>query len=583
MIYFSFSFQISLAIGLVASDKLDRTYLPPPGAQFSGGDLSSHDAPLEPPNQFSGQGPVLGGKGAQSNFGINRKPVNFGDKILKVPVTTTSYAFSQTTTYPPGENFETTAFPINPVTGLPIGLEEGNFSFGSIPGQAPNSGTNIQSGFVPQGSTSVPISNGSPGYDQYANQPLSQYPGKNVITRVGAPQVSESVHPGQNLDQLQYTTGEQVSSEQQVFQPTGAGQNRIIPGGVAQFSGDQRLVQYSDSQKVRGQQGFVPSTGSLKNLQPAGNKQGVSYDASQGTYTGQPINVQLLDGTQPTQPSYQNQDHNIGRIPSQYQNGNQNYETSVPTGSVNVYQPGTTTSTVPSSYDNSVSSTTPFPAVPSTNSAYSSVGPVYRPERPQAAADRSAVILNYENIRTPNGYSYSYDTSNGIHADENGIVDNGTKAQGSYSYIGDDGKLYSVIYTADENGFLPRGDHLPTPPPIPEAIQKIIEQAAKDKAAGIIHDGMLIYRTAFSLAFKILNCSRENLDCNLRHFFNYFTIDLLDGKLFNHTNALFLSIQLHFMIALKMTISYDTLYVRLAVAKPVELLHQSYKIKLHLR
>lgn len=44
--------------------------------------------------------------------------------------------------------------------------------------------------------------------------------------------------------------------------------------------------------------------------------------------------------------------------------------------------------------------------------------------------------------------------------------------QGSYSYTGPDGVLYTITYIADENGFRAEGAHIPTPPPIPEAIQK---------------------------------------------------------------------------------------------------------------
>ena len=489
---------------------------------------------MEPPHHpHSGPGPI-GGQEIQPNFGINEEPLNFGDKIPKVPVTTTSYAFSQTTTYPPGESFETTVLPINPVTGLPIQLEQGlqNFPNGPTQGQqniqllpgytqtqSPKYGTNVQPGFGPQGSTSAPINNGIPGYNQFSNQPLNQYPGQNVITPGGASDIAGSVYPDQNQGQLQYPGG-QSNTDQQGFLPTGApdrldqypGQNVVNPGGVVQIpGGNQGLIQYPSGQTVpaqglaqypgqglgqtvTGQQEFIPSTGAPINLQPSSNQQSVNYDGSraqnsQGAYNGQPINVPNLGGTQPTQTSYQNQEPiTIGGIPSQYLNRNQNYGTPAPAGSENVYQPGSTSS----SYNNGVSSTTPYPGLPSSTPSYSSVTPVYRPERPQAAADRNAVILNYENIRTPNGYSYSFDTSNGIHADESGIVDNGTKAQGAYSYVGDDGKVYSVIYTADENGFQPRGDHLPTPPPIPEAIQRVIEQAARDKAAGIVHDGKSI-------------------------------------------------------------------------------------------
>lgn len=46
-----------------------------------------------------------------------------------------------------------------------------------------------------------------------------------------------------------------------------------------------------------------------------------------------------------------------------------------------------------------------------------------------------------------------------------------------------------MTYTADEHGFHPQGAHLPTPPPIPEAIQKSLEQNAREESSGIFDDG----------------------------------------------------------------------------------------------
>ncbi|CAH0588056.1 unnamed protein product [Chrysodeixis includens] len=47
--------------------------------------------------------------------------------------------------------------------------------------------------------------------------------------------------------------------------------------------------------------------------------------------------------------------------------------------------------------------------------------------------------------------------------------------EGSYSYVGDNGKTYTVHYIADANGFRASGDHLPVAPPIPEIIQRAVQ------------------------------------------------------------------------------------------------------------
>lgn len=93
---------------------------------------------------------------------------------------------------------------------------------------------------------------------------------------------------------------------------------------------------------------------------------------------------------------------------------------------------------------------------------------------------------------TYNLLDYSYETGDGIRAQEQGYLKNAgagpdaeaQTVQGSYSYTGPDGITINLSYTADENGFVPQGDHLPTPPPIPEAILRSLEQNAREEAAG---------------------------------------------------------------------------------------------------
>lgn len=83
---------------------------------------------------------------------------------------------------------------------------------------------------------------------------------------------------------------------------------------------------------------------------------------------------------------------------------------------------------------------------------------------------------------------FSYETGNGISASEYGQLKPGgpegiQTVYGSYSYPGEDGQLITVTYTADENGFVPKGNHLPTPPPTPAEILQSLEQNAAEEAA----------------------------------------------------------------------------------------------------
>lgn len=80
---------------------------------------------------------------------------------------------------------------------------------------------------------------------------------------------------------------------------------------------------------------------------------------------------------------------------------------------------------------------------------------------------------------------HSYETGNNIISEEEGYVKNlgpdpdkegenlnAQVQQGSYSYTAPDGTLIEVSYIADETGFHATGNHLPTPPPVSDEVQK---------------------------------------------------------------------------------------------------------------
>lgn len=83
---------------------------------------------------------------------------------------------------------------------------------------------------------------------------------------------------------------------------------------------------------------------------------------------------------------------------------------------------------------------------------------------------------------TYTSFVFSFESGNGINVEEQGYLKNigqpeqeAQVAQGQFQYTSPEGELIQLIYTADENGFQPQGPHLPTPPPIPPAIQRALE------------------------------------------------------------------------------------------------------------
>ncbi|RZF39909.1 hypothetical protein LSTR_LSTR010537 [Laodelphax striatellus] len=91
------------------------------------------------------------------------------------------------------------------------------------------------------------------------------------------------------------------------------------------------------------------------------------------------------------------------------------------------------------------------------------------------------ILSQQQEVNADGSYKYNYATGNNIQVEETGYLKNAgipeqeiQSAQGYFSYVDPDGVPVQLTYTADENGFVPQGAHLPTPPPTPEAILKAL-------------------------------------------------------------------------------------------------------------
>lgn len=79
-------------------------------------------------------------------------------------------------------------------------------------------------------------------------------------------------------------------------------------------------------------------------------------------------------------------------------------------------------------------------------------------------------------------YHSSYETGNGILVQEKGELKNAgdkekeaEEVQGSVSWTAPDGQQIKLDYVANENGYQPKGAHLPVGPEIPAPILRALE------------------------------------------------------------------------------------------------------------
>lgn len=88
-------------------------------------------------------------------------------------------------------------------------------------------------------------------------------------------------------------------------------------------------------------------------------------------------------------------------------------------------------------------------------------------------------IIPKQGVNADGTYQYGYETSNGIFVHETGI--GGIGSRGSASWFSPEGQPFQLQWTADERGYNPVGNHLPTPPPTPDYVLNTLELIRKNQ------------------------------------------------------------------------------------------------------
>ncbi|XP_050559775.1 endocuticle structural glycoprotein ABD-4-like [Spodoptera frugiperda] len=98
--------------------------------------------------------------------------------------------------------------------------------------------------------------------------------------------------------------------------------------------------------------------------------------------------------------------------------------------------------------------------------------------------DDEIIRQDFDGPHEDGSYRWALQTSGGIYHEQTGGLEPNSAGEpsllvkGQYQYTAPDGQVINVLYTAGENGFEARGDHIPTPPPIPAAIQRALDYLA---------------------------------------------------------------------------------------------------------
>nr|XP_045621375.1 cuticle protein AMP3-like [Procambarus clarkii] len=108
-----------------------------------------------------------------------------------------------------------------------------------------------------------------------------------------------------------------------------------------------------------------------------------------------------------------------------------------------------------------------------------------------AAPDKNAqTVLDERNDSGDGNFHYNFQTSNGISSQKIGNPgsEGQSNFQGSFRFSLPDGNVAELTYVANEYGYQPVSNLLPTPHPLPDHVYELLRIAEEQRRKGITFD-----------------------------------------------------------------------------------------------
>lgn len=94
-----------------------------------------------------------------------------------------------------------------------------------------------------------------------------------------------------------------------------------------------------------------------------------------------------------------------------------------------------------------------------------------------APANDARITSSHNELKEDGSFSSKYEASDDTFVQQAGV--GGVAFVGASRYYTEDGTPIQITFIADQDGYRPKGDHLPTPPPTPDYILRSLEYLKK--------------------------------------------------------------------------------------------------------